>query len=65
MMHFLTKLRQNIEGCVETRLNGEKWAEVYLPNVGDSRKFAGTLSALTDAGVYEKIDSDFGLVKLA
>ena len=64
MQHFLTKLRQNVES-VELRNNGEKWGEVYLPNVGDTRRFAGTLSALAEVSMYEKIDSDFGLVRIS
>ncbi len=58
----LAKLRDNVEST-ETRPDGSKWGEVYLPNVGSGHKFAGMLSALAKDGFYEQQDQTFGLVK--
>jgi len=59
----LAKLRDNVEST-ETRPDGSKWGEVYLPNVGSGHQFAGLLSTLAKDGLYEQQDQTFGLVKL-
>jgi hypothetical protein len=35
-----------------------------LPNVGNTKEFAGTLSALTKKGLYREIEYCFGEVKI-
>ena len=62
MTSVLEMLRNNVEGT--TKENNKIWGMVYLENVGNSKKFAGTLSALSKCGLYRKIDSDFGEVLL-
>lgn len=54
---------------VDTNAKGEKWGDVYLPNVEHNmtpHQFAGTLAALQAKGLYKTIDGEFfGSVKLA
>jgi hypothetical protein len=64
---ILANLRKSVEST-ETRADGE-WGSVYLDNARpdgvSNRSFAGYLSALENAGLYESQGDDFfGLVKL-
>lgn len=44
--------------------DGSVWGTVYLPNVGDTRSFAGALSQLKQSGEYRSVSKDFGEVKM-
>lgn len=66
---LLARLRANIES-EELRADGSRWGDGYLPNARphtmSGHQFAGYLSALEAAGLYEKMadaDGFFGLVK--
>jgi len=64
---ILANLRKSVENT-ETRANGD-WGNVYLDNARpdgvSNRSFAGYLSALEKAGLYESQGDDFfGIVKL-
>ncbi|NBR01318.1 MAG: hypothetical protein EBT79_13310 [Actinobacteria bacterium] len=61
----LADLRANAEGCSSMDSDGNEWRDVYLPNAGSGRSFAGYVSALTDAGFYKTQDGKFfGTVRL-
>jgi len=60
----LNDLRDSAESYV-TDDAGKEWGQVYLPNVGSDRSFAGQLSVLTALGLYRPIDGQhFGLVSV-
>ena len=48
----------------KTEENGVVWGQVYLPNVGDGRSFAGCLSQLKQDGKYRPVSKDFGEVRM-
>jgi hypothetical protein len=56
------------EGCTETHPDGAVFADIYLANAKPAgmrpHVFAGHLSALKEAGLYETYDDDcFGIVR--
>jgi len=57
------KLLQNGEGGID-EIAGIRWKNVYLPNVGNTKEFAGILSSLTKKGLYREVEKDFGRVKI-
>lgn len=71
MQIALAALRKAASGYEEVKEDGSAvWKEVYLDNAKPEewsrKKWAGVLSALEKAGVYERVDGlYFGDVKLA
>lgn len=65
---LLTRLRANVESEELRHADDSRWGTVYLDNACTgtmtAHQFAGYLSALEAAGLYEKMDGFFGLVKL-
>ena len=48
----LSNLRKNKEGAARIDSEGNRWYRVYLPNIGDSKSFVGTLASLKKKGLY-------------
>ena len=63
MQQILDTLRANVEMTSEN-LDGSRWGDVYIPNVGNTQELAGVLSALAKEGLYKPLDKFFGEVKL-
>jgi DNA-binding transcriptional ArsR family regulator len=65
---ILSALRANYE-CVSTGPEGDRWGCVYLdsaiPEGMSYRAFAGHLSVLKEAGLYQPVEAGFGDVLLA
>ncbi len=59
----LSKLLLAVEAKNEYT-DGSVWGMVYLPNVGDTRSFAGCLSQLKASGDYRPMSADFGEVRM-
>jgi hypothetical protein len=66
----LAALRENREDAVETDAQGHEWRDCSLDYAlarlapMSPSSFAGHLAALTKAGLYRKVDSVVGLVRL-
>jgi hypothetical protein len=66
----LAALRENREDAVETDAQGHEWRDCFLDDAlaqltrMSPGSFAGHLAALAKAGLYRKVDSAVGLVRL-